>query len=98
MGTLFVIVVELVVVLVLLRRFTGKEAMVPKTSSGVIRLATGVVCALGAYLIMTACVAKYGHLCHEELIAGSFFASVLLAVILLPLGAIQTIWMLGKRQ
>ena len=98
MGSLIVTVFELVVVVVLLRRFTGKEAMVPKTSSGVIRLTAGVVCALGAYLIMAACLAKYGRLCHEELVAGTFFASVLLAILLIPLGVIQTIWVLGKRR
>lgn len=97
MGTLIVTILELVIALILLRLFTGKEALVPKTSSGVIRLVAGLLCALGVILIISHCLGKYGRLCHEELIAGTFFALVLLAVILIPLGAVQTVWSLKKR-
>jgi hypothetical protein len=97
MGTLIITILELVIALILLRIFTGKEALVPKTSSGVIRLVVGFLCALGVLLIMSHCLGKYGRLCHEELIAGTFFALVLLGLILIPLGAIQTVWCVKKR-
>ena len=97
MGTLIIIIFELVIALVLLRIFTGKEALVPKKSSGVIRLVVGLLCAIGVLLIMSHCLGKYGRLCHEELISGTFFALVLLGMILIPLEAIQTVWSLKKR-
>jgi hypothetical protein len=97
MGILILTFLELVIAIVVLRIFTGKEALVPKASSGVIRLIVGLLCALGASLIMTHCLEKYGHLCHEGFIAATFFACFLLAVLLIPLGTIQTVWSLKKR-
>jgi hypothetical protein len=95
--SLIVTVFELAVALTLLRIFTGKEALVPKASSGVIRLIAGLLCALGAGLIMAHCIGLYGHLCADELRGGTFFACILLAFLLIPLGAIQIIWFLIKR-
>jgi energy-converting hydrogenase Eha subunit B len=97
MSLLFVTIFELVVVLILLRRFTGKEVLVPKASSGTIRLTVGLLCAFGAYLIMAHCIEINGQLCPDELRGGTFFACIVLAVLLIPLGAIQVMWFLTKR-
>jgi hypothetical protein len=95
--TLIVTIFELAIVLIVLRIVTGKKSFVPKLSSGIIRLSVGVLSASGAYSIMTYCTQKYGRLCHEELIAGTFFTFSLLALCLIPLGVIQTLWFLLRR-
>lgn len=95
--TIIVTIFELAIVLIILRILTGKKAFVPKMSSAAIRLVVGVLCAVGAYIIMAHCLEKYGRLCHEELIAGTFFSFVLFAIVLIPLGGIQTLWILIRR-
>ena len=95
--TIIVIILELVIAVIILRILTGRNNLVPKLSSSLIRLTVGGLSALGAYAIMASCISKYGRMCHEELIAGTFFAFSLLALCLIPLGAVQTLWVLFKR-
>ena len=95
--TIIVIIVELFIVLIILRILTGKKGLVQKSYHGLIRLIGGGFSALVAYAIWTYCVQKYGRMCVGALMAGTFFAFLVLAICLIPIGVIQTIWILLKR-
>lgn len=97
MPTLFVILVEVVLVIVVLGRITGKNVFDTKLSSGLIRLLVGLLSALACYAIWNHCFRQYGRICVAELPAGTSIASFLLAVTLIPLGTIQTFCLLLKR-
>ena len=72
------------------------NVFVNKSSSGLIRFAAGVFSAIGAYNMLLYCQHTQGSMCIGELINGSFFALFLLALGLIPLGAIQLMWFLAK--
>ena len=97
MAIIIVAFFELIVVLIVLHIFAGKKILVPRLSSALIRLIVGGVSAISGYAIMNSCMQEYGRMCHEELIAGSFFASTILAIALIPVGSIQTLWLLLRR-
>ena len=95
--SIIVAIFELGIALIILRILTGKNIFVPKLSSGLIRLLAGGLSVLGAYFIIASCSQKYGRMCHEELFAGTFYALFLLAICFIPLGSIQTLWVLFKQ-
>ena len=93
MEMLMAALMLVVPVLILLRKFTGVEALIFRLSSGIPRLVVGVSCAVFVYITFAHCdTMVLRHPCAHEVPGGAFLLpAMLLALFLIPLGFIQMV-------
>ena len=99
MDILMAALMLFVPVVILLRKFTGVEALIFQLSSGIPRLVVGVSCALFVYITFAHCDNMVlRHPCAHEVPGGAFLLpAMLLALFLIPLGFIQIVGSFFKK-